>query len=140
MKFSVAGVCTSTSLRAALAMVTYRLSGTLDRLRLQARYGTALQMDSSWNRWFQVQVRRQRLHAHAPEVAPARFFGHAFRVTDQCHGIVRHLEGCFVSQHSGIDLFESSEIQTRRYLGLGGSPSCLVTLMVSDFGRVIYLT
>jgi hypothetical protein len=37
-----------------------------------------------------------------------------------------------------IDLFESSYIQTRRRLG--GSPSCLVALMVLDFGRVINLT
>jgi hypothetical protein len=42
--------------------------GTLDRSLMQARCGTALQMDSLWNRWF----RRQRLNAHAPEVAPAR--------------------------------------------------------------------
>ncbi len=38
-----------------------------------------------------------------------------------------------------IDIFESSWIQARRYLG-GSLASCLVTLMVSDFGRVIYLT
>jgi hypothetical protein len=39
-----------------------------------------------------------------------------------------------------IDLFESSQIQARQYLG--GSLSCIVTLMASDrdFGRVIYLT
>ena len=37
-----------------------------------------------------------------------------------------------------INLFESSRIVSRRYFG--GGPSCLVTLMVLDFGRVIYLT
>ena len=37
-----------------------------------------------------------------------------------------------------INLFESSRIVSRRYFG--GGPSCLVTLIVSDFGRVIYLT
>jgi hypothetical protein len=37
-----------------------------------------------------------------------------------------------------LDPFESSEIQPGRYFG--GCPSCLVTVMVSDFGRVIYLT
>ena len=47
---------------------------------MQARYGAALQVDSLWNRWF----RRQRLHAHAPEleVAPARSWdAFKFRVT-----------------------------------------------------------
>jgi len=37
-----------------------------------------------------------------------------------------------------INLFESSRIVSRRYSG--GGLSCLVTLIVSDFGRVIYLT
>ncbi len=58
-----------------------------------------------------------------------------------CHGIVRHGVTGISSWKAvlyHIDLFESSYIQVRRYLG--GSPSCLVTLMVSDFGRVIYLT
>ncbi len=58
----------------------------------QARYGTALQMDSLWNRWF----RRQRLHA--PEVAPARF-GARFP-SHWFHGIVRNLEGCAVPHRS----------------------------------------
>jgi hypothetical protein len=46
--------------------------------------------------------------------------------------------------HTGIRVglllaFERSrQIQTRRYLG--GSLSCLVTLMATDFGRVTYLT
>ena len=60
----------------------------------QARSGTALQMDSEWNRW----LRRQRLHAHAPEVAPARYW--ARFPSHWCHGIVRHLEGCAVPHRS----------------------------------------
>jgi hypothetical protein len=60
----------------------------------QTRYGTALKMDSLWNRWF----RRQRLHAHAPEVAPPRFW--ARFPSHWCHGIARHLEGCAVSHRS----------------------------------------
>ena len=48
---------------------------------MQARYGTALQVDSLWSRWF----RRQRLHAHArPKLHLPGFItmlGHAFRVT-----------------------------------------------------------
>ncbi len=80
--------CTSFNLRAALAMVpsfcqrllvrvTYRLSGTLDRLRKldMAQHckcqWTASGVGNNMGRWFRV--RRQRLHAHAPEVAPARF-------------------------------------------------------------------
>ncbi len=58
------------------------------------QWKAALQMDSLWNRWF----RRQRPHAHAPEVAPARFWtrfpSHWF------HGIVRYLEGCDVPHRS----------------------------------------
>ncbi len=59
--------------------VTYRLSGTLDRLR---KLDMVQHCKCQWtahgvgnnmpvDRWFRV--RRQRLHAHAPEVAPARF-------------------------------------------------------------------
>jgi hypothetical protein len=43
----------------------------------------ALQMDSLWIRWFQLEVGRQRLHAHAcmrPKLHLS-VFGHAFRVT-----------------------------------------------------------
>jgi hypothetical protein len=38
---------------------------------MQARYGTALQIHSLWNRWF----RRQRLHAHAPRSYTCPFLG-----------------------------------------------------------------
>lgn len=51
----------------------------------QARYGTALQMDSSWNRWFEAKAARPW-----PEVAPARSwvrFPSHWR-----HGIVSHLD------------------------------------------------
>ena len=47
----------------------------------QARYGTALQMDSLWNRWF----RRQRPHAHAPELQLPGF-GRAYR--DRVTGVM----------------------------------------------------
>jgi hypothetical protein len=62
------------------------------------RPGTsALQVDSLWIRWF----RRQRLHAHAPEACTCPVSnGHAFP-SHWCLGIVRHLEGCVVSQWAG---------------------------------------
>ena len=51
-------------------LLTRHVSSTwyFDRSLMQARYGTVLQMHRLWNRW----VTRRRLHAHAPEVAPAR--------------------------------------------------------------------
>ena len=157
MKFSVTGVCTSF---AALAMVhthlfaSYRLSGTLDRLcQLDIRlYGAALQLESLWDRWF----RRQRPHAHASEVAPARSSMGTLSESlvsspspshwcHHRHGIVRHSKFgrlcCATSifySSSSVARFE--RVRPSRYRDLGGSPSCLVTLMASDFCRVIYLT
>ena len=51
-------------------LLTRHVSSTwyFDRSLMQARYGTVLQLHRLWNRW----VTRRRLHAHAPEVAPAR--------------------------------------------------------------------
>ncbi len=43
-------------------------------------------------------LRRQRPHAHAPKVAPARSW--ARFPSHWCHGIVRHLECCAVSHRS----------------------------------------
>jgi hypothetical protein len=151
---------------------------------MQARDGTALQMDSLWNRWF----RRQRLHAQAPRlprtmlhlpvlghfVLESSFINHSmqrrpvlarrppqarekfkgrlpwslpflgtlqsFRATDQCHGIVRHLEGCAVtvSHRSMREKLSRFKPSIPRNLASGGSPSSPVILMASDdFGRVI---
>ena len=65
------------------------------------------------------------------------FLGHVFRVTGVMAYVARHWKAVAAVLYH-IDPFEGSWIQPRRYLG--GSPSCLVTLMVLDFGRVIYLT
>ena len=82
--------------------------GALGRLSLQARYGTELQMDGPWGRWFE----RQRLHAHAPEVAPCTtcpFLGTLFESLVSWHSqivIWEGHEGSCVRCH--VDLFESS--------------------------------
>jgi hypothetical protein len=84
------------------------------------------------------------LHAHAPRscsatVAPAPALrplsndGLAFGITGfMAYFVIWKVVLCHT------DLFERSWIQARRYLG--GQAAFNVTLMVSDFGRVIYLT
>ncbi len=73
--------------------------------------------------------------------------GHAaaFRITGgmgecHCHSALGpgRLCGLPVCRADHVDLFEGSVIQTRTYLG--GSPSCLVTLMASDLGNIPHLT
>ena len=76
------------------------------------RDGTELQMDATgsgpWGRWFE----RQRLHAHAPEVAPCTtcpFLGTLFELLVSWHSqivIWEGHEGSCVRCH--VDLFESS--------------------------------
>ncbi len=84
-------------------------------------------------------VSRQRLHAHAPEGAPARswqLLSSARFPSHWCHGVVRHLGGRAVTvSHRSIrgQLDSSPSTQARRYpQRQPKAPSCLATLMAPD--------
>jgi hypothetical protein len=124
MKYSAAGV--RTSLCAALATsngpdrpsdssrIVYLV--TLDRLCKLSRYGTALQMDSSWNRW----VRRQRLHAHAPRSCTCPLLGTLSESLVSWHSLSLGGLCCGTSIYSRVARFKP--VDTWYHWHLRGSP------------------